>query len=500
MSSSLYRRAIVLGLLIAVGAFAIDMYIPGFAAIARDLHADPGTVQLTMTSFFAALAVGQVLYGPASDALGRRRPIFAGLALFLVASAAAAFAPSIHTLIVARFFQGLGAAATAVVPMAVIRDEHTGPEAARLLSLAFVSLSISPILAPVVGGLLVQYVSWRLIFVVLIAIGAAVWLMVARLLPETLPPARRTPLDAAGILITYATLLRTRRFMAPIAIAACAQVVLFAFIAGAPFVFVTLHQLTPTQFGMLFALHAICLIGVSQTNAWMMQRFGARRLVGAASLALSLGGLAFAVLVFGGLTPLWPLVLLTLFMFLCLGLIMGPAFLTAMEPFGEVAGAAAAIGSAIEFTCSSLATLLMGIAADGTARPMAVGLAAAAVGASLGWLYYARTPGADAGPTQALLGSHLGASLSTRCLGFRKVIPEPEPASFAARSSRPRSSRPPRRCGEKQAGSGSGWGFTFWMPSRSSSETLPHSRPWIRCGSRSWGGNGCEHPWPNARP
>jgi DHA1 family bicyclomycin/chloramphenicol resistance-like MFS transporter len=141
----------VLGLLIAVGAFAIDIYILGFAAIARDLHTDPGTVQLSMTSFFGALAIGQVIYGPVSDAIGGRRPIFAGFALFIAASMLAAFAPSIDALIATRFVQGLGAAATSVVPMAVIRDQHTGPEAARLLSLALASLSISPILAPVFG-------------------------------------------------------------------------------------------------------------------------------------------------------------------------------------------------------------------------------------------------------------------------------------------------------------------------------------------------------------
>ncbi len=116
------RQAIVLGLLVAVGAFAIDMYIPGFAAIARDLHTDAGSVQLSMTSYFLALALGQIVYGPVSDAVGRKPPVYAGLAIFIAASAAAAFAPSIGLLIAARFFQGFGAAATAVVPLAIIRD------------------------------------------------------------------------------------------------------------------------------------------------------------------------------------------------------------------------------------------------------------------------------------------------------------------------------------------------------------------------------------------
>ncbi len=396
MSTSVYRRAIVLGLLIAVGAFAIDMYIAGFAAIARELHADPGTVQLSMTSFFVALAFGQIIYGPISDAVGRRPPIFAGLALFIVASAGAAFAPSIGTLIAARFVQGLGAAATAVIPMAVIRDEYTGPEAARVLSLAIAALSISPILAPVFGGLLVQYTSWRLIFLVLIAIGAAVWLLVARQLPETLPANQRVKLRVLGILLTYRRLLATRQFVAPILIASFGQAVLFVFIAGSPFVFVTLHRITPTAFGALFALHAICIIGTSQFNAPLLRRFGARRLIGAASFALAVAALGFAAVVFSGAPALWPLVAFTLLTFFSLGQVLAPAFLAAMEPFGAVAGAAAAIGACMELTFSSATTFLMGISADGTARPMAIALAGAACGALAGSIYFWRTPSRQA--------------------------------------------------------------------------------------------------------
>lgn len=391
MSHSIYRRAIVLGLLIAVGAFAIDMYIPGFAAIAADLHTDPGTVQLSMTSFFVALALGQIIYGPVSDTFGRRLPIFVGLGIFLLACIAASFAPSIEWLITARFFQGLGAAATAVIPMAIIRDQHTGPDAARLLSLAMASLSVSPILAPVFGGILVEYTSWRLIFAVLVVICVAVWVMVATQLPETLPPDRRIQFRPMGVLLTYARLLGTRRFVIPILIAAFGQAVLFVFIAGSPFVFVTMHSVSPTAFGILFALHAICLIGMSQFNAPMLHRFGAKKLIGAGSIALSLAALAFAGLILAGISQLWPLVSLTLFIFLCLGIILGPAFLTAMEPFGAIAGSAAAIGAGLEFTMSSVATFLMGVSADGSARPMALALAATACLGTAAWGIFTRT-------------------------------------------------------------------------------------------------------------
>jgi DHA1 family bicyclomycin/chloramphenicol resistance-like MFS transporter len=388
---SIYRRATVLGLTIAVGAFAIDMYIPGFAAIARDLHTHPGTVELSMTSFFVALAIGQVIYGPVSDTLGRKGPIYVGLGVFAVASVGAAFAPSIGILIASRFFQGLGAAATAVIPMAVIRDEYTGPDAARLLSLAMLALSVSPIMAPVLGGLLVQYTSWRLIFVVLIAITLTVVVMVWKMLPETLPPAQRVSGRPLAILTTYGRLLRNRNFMLPVFIAGFGQAVLFSFIAGSPFVFVTLQRVPPTIFGMLFALHAIAVIGMSQFNAPMMRRFGARRLIGGGVIALATAALLLAGLVFGGMTALWPFVLLTITLFFCLGMILAPAFLTAMEPFGATAGAAAALGVGIEFTISSVTTAMMGLTADGTARPM-VGFIALVACCSFGsWVVLMKT-------------------------------------------------------------------------------------------------------------
>ncbi len=394
-ANSFIRQAIVLGLLVAVGAFAIDMYIPGFAAIARDLHTNAGSVQLSMTSYFLALALGQIVYGPISDAVGRKKPVYAGLVIFIAASAAAAFAPSIGLLIAARFFQGFGAAATAVVPLAIIRDEYTGPPAARMLSLAMLALSVSPILAPVFGGFLVQYGSWRLIFGALIVVCCAAMVMTARLLPETLPPSARIAAHPMRILFTYGRLIGTRRFILPIMVGGCAQVVLFVFISSAPFVFVTLHGLKPTLFGVLFACHAIALIGFSQFNAPLMRRFGTVRLVGGACLVLAAASIGLAWVVFSGVTQLWPVIAMTIAIFFALAPIGGPAFLLAMEPFGAIAGAAAAIGAGLEFACSSAVTALLGLNADGTARPLAVFILLGAFGALGFWVAIAYGRNAD---------------------------------------------------------------------------------------------------------
>jgi DHA1 family bicyclomycin/chloramphenicol resistance-like MFS transporter len=376
----------VLGLLVAVGAFAIDMYIPGFGQIARDLHTNAGTVQLSMTSYFLALSLGQIFFGPISDAVGRKPPIYGGLAIFIAASAAAGFASSIELLILARFFQGLGAAATAVVPLAIIRDEYIGPQAAQLLSLAMLALSVSPIFAPVFGGFLVEFGSWRLIFGALIVVSAAATAMTAWMLPETLPPAARIRLHPLRVVLTYGRLITTRDFILPIMLGGCAQVVLFVFISAAPFVFVTLHGLSPTVFGMLFACHAIALIGISQLNAMLIRRFGTLRLLGGACALLTVASAALMAVVFCGVTALWPLISLTMIMFSALGPIGGPAFLLAMEPFGAIAGSAAAIGAGLEFACSSVITALLGASANGSARPMAAFMFLGSIGALSFWL------------------------------------------------------------------------------------------------------------------
>ncbi len=316
-------------------------------------------------------------------------PTYAGLVIFIIASIGAAFAPSIQFLILSRFFQGLGAAATAVIPMAIVRDEHTGPDAARLLSLAMLALSVSPILAPVLGGLVVQYTLLAADFPYSHPHYARRHGDGLALLPETLPPDAPGEWPAARILANYGRLTRHRIFILPILIAGFAQSVLFSFISGSPFVFVSLHHLRPTTYGVLFAFHAMALIGVSQFNAPLMRRLGARRLLGGRPPPPARQQpCCLPVLVFAGMTLLWPFVALTLTIFFCLGLILAPAFLTAMEPFGATAGAAAALGVGLEFTMSSVTTALMGLAADGTARPMAGSIAIVACGSFAAWCIF----------------------------------------------------------------------------------------------------------------
>ena len=383
--STLARRAIVLGLLIAVGPFAIDMYLPGFAAIAREFGTDDGAVQLSLVSFFAAMAVGQIVWGPISDALGRKRPAYAGIALFMLASIGCAFAPSIETLVALRFVQGLGGSAGMVIAIAVIRDLHTGAEAARLLALAILALSVSPILAPILGGLIVQFGSWQLIFWSLALIGLLVGCLVWRGLPETHPPERRTPARIGVIARSYRQLLGSPWFMTAALTSGTAQAGLLAYIAGSPSVFISLHGVTPLVYSLIFATNAAALIGGAQLVPWLIRRLGIRRMVTCAVAAYLTAGLVLAGAILLGYGTLEVTVVLVFLTLGCLGLIMPSAGMLALEPFGRMAGTAAALSGGLQATISTLATLVVSSAYDGTARPMVLVMAGAALVSAASW-------------------------------------------------------------------------------------------------------------------
>ena len=213
MASSFARNAIVLGLLTAVGPFAIDMYLPALPAIGTDLQVTPGAVQLSVVAFFTAVGLCQLVYGPVSDMFGRRRPLFIGMILYTIGGIGCALAPNIETLIAMRFLQGVGACAGMTIPRAIIRDLHTGPSAARLMSLVMLVFSVSPMLAPLSGSMVSVLVGWRAIFAVLAFFGVLGLLLAIFALPETRLPEARISSSWRSALANYGLLLRDRRYL-----------------------------------------------------------------------------------------------------------------------------------------------------------------------------------------------------------------------------------------------------------------------------------------------
>src|SRR5258707_806892 len=282
MTSSYARNAIILGLLAAIGPFAIDMYLPALPTIAADLGASTAAAQMTLMVFFVAFGVCQVVYGPVSDMVGRKPPLYFGLALFTVGSVGCAAAAGIGWLIFFRFVQGIGASSVMVIPRAIIRDLHTGIEATRLMSLVMLVLSVSPILAPLTGSALIVPFGWRAVFVAVTVVAGLGVVMAAFALPETGQPKDRIAVSVGSVLGGFGQLFRHGRFLGLTFIGGLGMASFFAFLASSSFVYIGHFGLTPTQYSLAFSLNAVGFIGASQFAARLGLRFGMARVVATA--------------------------------------------------------------------------------------------------------------------------------------------------------------------------------------------------------------------------
>ncbi|MFI7606517.1 multidrug effflux MFS transporter [Micromonospora sp. NPDC049366] len=376
------RLVLVLGSLIAIGPLTIDMYLPSLPAITTDLHTTSAAVQLTLTGTLAGLAIGQLLIGPLSDAVGRRRPLLAGMALHIVASLLCVVAPTIGVVGVLRVLQGLGVAAASVVAMAVVRDLFDGAAFAKLFSRLMLVMGVAPILAPTLGSLLLRWSAWRGVFVALAVLGVALLIVAALGLRETLPPERRRHGGVVATLRVYGGLLRDRTFVGLILVAGLAMAALFAYVAGSSFVFQEQYGLDEQQFGLVFGAGAVGLITATQLNVRLLRRYPPQRILVGALLAGTVAGAAlfsFAATGVGGLASV--LASLWLVLAAC-GLALPNAPALALSRHGEAAGTAAALLGAVQFAVGALAAPLVGVLGTGSAG-MAVVVAGGMAAATL---------------------------------------------------------------------------------------------------------------------
>ena len=379
-ASSFLATAVVLGLLSAVGPFAIDMYLPALPAIGQNLGADVTRVQLTLTTYLLAVAIGQLLYGPVSDMIGRKPPLYFGLGLFTAASIGCALASDIETLIGCRFVQGFAAAAAMSIPRAVVRDLHTGPEAARLMSLLLLVFSISPILAPLVGSGLIGLGSWRTVFWAVTVTALAAIVLVAVALPETRPAHERLDSGLASALRSYAVLLRDHRFLGLVAIGACGLGGFFVYLSSSAFVLIEHYGLTPTQFSLAFGLNAAAFFGTAQLNGRLSRRHGLEALVrvgvtGSAALLAVL--VAWHVLASAHVVTDHLAVLLTLNFIAtaCMALAIPTSSVLALDRHGPIAGTASALLGTLQMLFGAIAMAASAPFNDGHPLPMVVGMA-----------------------------------------------------------------------------------------------------------------------------
>ena len=383
--------ALILGLLSAIGPFAIDMYLPALPAIGQSLGAEVGAVQWSLTAFFLALGVGQLLYGPVSDMLGRKPPLYFGLGLFTLASVGCALATDIDTLVALRFVQGLGAAAGMAIPRAVVRDLHTGTEAARLMSLLMLVFSVSPILAPLAGSALIAVTGWRGVFWAVALAATAGLALVFTTLSETRPVSERVQSSLASALHAYGLLLRDRHYLGLVFIGGCAMSGFFVYLASSPFVLINHYGLTPTQYSLAFSVNAVAFIGASQLTGALGERFGLVRVVKAAASASGAVMLVLLGYYLAGGDRLAVLIVLYFIASAFMGLVIPTTSVLALEQHGAIAGTASALLGTLQMLTGAAAMGVVGLFSSGQPLPMVVGMAAGAlVGVALTWLTLGR--------------------------------------------------------------------------------------------------------------
>ncbi len=374
------RFVLCLGSVTALGPLSIDMYLPAFPHLTADLAASPSVVQASLSACILGLALGQLLVGPLSDAMGRRPPLLAGLAAYAVTSLLCALAPTAPWLVAARLAQGLAGSAALVIASAVARDLYHGAAAARFFSTLMLVMGLAPILAPVLGAQVLLVTSWHGIFVVLAAAGVVLMGVTARLLPETLPAEHRHVGGWRRTMEAFAGVLSDRIFAVHAAIAGLGFAAMFSYIAGSPFVLQNIHGLSPQHFGMVFGANALGLVLLAQVNGRLAHRVGPGRLLRAGLVGLAAGAvllMAAVVLELG----LWPLLAGLLVVVASQGLIAPNATALALLNHGRAAGSASALLGALRFVVGAVAAPLVGLAGEGTALPMAGVILVCAFGA-----------------------------------------------------------------------------------------------------------------------
>nr|QLK01407.1 multidrug effflux MFS transporter [Micromonospora carbonacea] len=390
------RLVFVLGSLIAVGPLTIDMYLPALPALAADFRTTSAAVQLTLTGTLVGLALGQLLIGPLSDAVGRRKPLIAGLALHVVASVLCVVAPTVTVLGALRVVQGLGVAAATVVAMAVVRDLFSGAAFATLLSRLLLVMGAAPILAPTLGGALLRWTNWRGVFVALAVFGAVLVVVAVLGLRETLPADRRRRGGVVATAAVYGSLLRDRTFVGLVLVAGLAMAALFAYVAGSSFVLQQQYGLDEQQFGLAFGAGAVGLIGATQFNVRLLRRHSPQRILVASLGVGTVAGLALLVFAATGLGGL-PSLLASLWVVLAAaGLAMPNAPALALSRYGEAAGTASALLGAVQFGVGAVSAPLVGVLGTG-AVAMALVVAGAMVASTTVLLVVVR-PARLAGP------------------------------------------------------------------------------------------------------
>jgi DHA1 family bicyclomycin/chloramphenicol resistance-like MFS transporter len=362
----------ILGALSTVTPFAIDMYLPAFALIAADFGTTAATISLSVSSYFIGMAIGQILYGPLLDRYGRKRPLYVGLIIFIVASLACTQTHSITSLVTYRFFQALGGSVAWVGAVSMVRDFFPVKESARVFSLLILILGVSPLLAPTFGGFIVTAFGWQSIFIILAAIVVIVFVIVYFFLPEGHEPDPTISLKAGPMLETFFGILKNPQFYTYAFAGSFSFATLFIYVAGSPIIFMEIHQVSPKVYGGIFALLSVGFIGSSQVNILLTRTYVSDKIFKIALICQVVAGFIFVVGLASDSLGLYGTIIMFFISLCCIGLINPNANALALAPFTRTIGSASALMGCSQIGIAALSSFGVGLFNTNDALPIVI--------------------------------------------------------------------------------------------------------------------------------
>jgi DHA1 family bicyclomycin/chloramphenicol resistance-like MFS transporter len=366
-----FFTVLILGSLTALGPFSIDMYLPGFPAIAQSFHTTTAQVSVSLSSFFIGLAAGQLLYGPLLDRFGRKKPLYIGLVLYIIASAGCYYSTSIETLITLRFIQAIGSCAAGVASMAMVRDIFPLKENAKIFALLILILGASPMIAPTVGGYVTVVWGWHLIFVILGAMALVILLTVIFFLPESYKADPTYSLKPAPIINSFLQVIKEPQFYTYALTGAFAFCGLFVYVSASPIVFMEVFKVSAKTYGWIFAGLSVGFIGSSQVNNLLLKKFKSEQIIRVSMTVQVITALLFLIGSIYGWYGLGSTIALIFVLLCCVGITSPNASALSLAPFEKNAGTASALLGALQLGLGALATFGVSVFDSRSAVPMA---------------------------------------------------------------------------------------------------------------------------------
>ena len=370
---------LILGALCTISPFSIDMYLPGFPAIAENLNTSISNVQLSLTAYLVGIAIGQLFYGPLLDKYGRKKPLYAGLVIYILTSIACAYTFSVDHLIIMRFLQAIGGCVGMVAAQALVRDLFPSNRTAQVLSLLTLVIAVSPMVAPTVGGYVTAHFGWQMVFFVLAAITLLILVGIKWYLPGGALPDATISLRPRKVVQNYLMVLRNRQFFVYMLVGGIAGAAPFAYIAGSADVFMNRYGISETGYGWIFALLATAMIGSTQMNHILLRKFTSEQIIKVSLLYQSVVGLIMIVGVWMQWLDVYSLICLMFIFLTGHGLNSPNTAALSLEPFSKNAGSASAMMGSVRMAMGGITSAMVSIFHTGTALPMVAMMAACAL-------------------------------------------------------------------------------------------------------------------------